>query len=828
MLMNSTKRVSHRVMLIALIAIVAAGPSTADQPGKSPVQVFILAGQSNMEGAGAIKGNSRNEGKGSLEHLVKDPATAKRFAHVVDDDGKWVVRDDVWIWYLGRTGGLSAGFGSRQDRIGPEFQFGHAIGDHLDNQVLLIKTAWGGKSLEKDFRPPSSGGEVGPFYTEMLQHVRAVLADIKSHFPQYDGRGYEIAGFGWHQGWNDGCSAKAVAVYEQNMANFIRDVRKDLGVADLPFVIADSGFGGRNQKVARRLGIRRAQAAVATYPEFKGNVLCVETQDFFRPAEESPSRHGFHWNCNAETYFLIGDAMAKAMAQQLDASKESAPAPKLTAEQAFARAEKSAEIAGYSISKVQRWLHERALPDIDPQTGLYRTRGRWNYWDTAADCYPFLCWAAWLVDPVALDGPIRNVLHVEQKLCNHLDRLPTRWDFAKGAKDESISHDRLIFGASEYVKDGLIAIVEATGKDEWFERMKGIEEDVWKHGKVDTPYGKIPSTNIEVNGEQLQALIRLYTMTDDEKFLIWARRLGDYYLNDESFVPDRLRDHGCEIIGGLGLLLVVESSVSPERAKRMLPRMKKMFDDILARGCNEDGIMFNSLSRGGGLSDGWGYNYVSYLCYDMVAGEPVYRDRIAATLRNLAKPLYSSYKWEGNSIDGWADSIEGAIYLLNRVPVEEGFAWVDSEVAKHVARSHEPLETAPLWGTMKLEANGVRTVILHAMMHTRGLRALPWRRDLKLGACESGPALNVVLKAGEAWTGKLRFDIPRHRLSIGFRRDWPRMNTLPEWFTVEPDASYTIEGLPGGLRQATGEELHAGLSVALKEAGTLRVTIRQD
>ncbi|MGB2823440.1 MAG: sialate O-acetylesterase [Phycisphaerae bacterium] len=300
-------------VLITAGLLLSGRGARAGQAGKGPVKVFILAGQSNMEGAGAIKGNQRNGGKGSLEYLVKDPNTAKQFAHVVDKEGKWVVRDDVWIWYLGRKGGLTAGFGARQDRIGPEFQFGHVMGDYYDNQVLLIKTAWGGKSLAKDFRPPSSGGEVGPFYTEMLKHVKDVLADLKTHFADYDGKGYEIAGFGWHQGWNDGCNANMVAEYEKNMANFIRDVRKALGVKDLPFVIADSGFGGRNQKVDRRLGIRKAQAAVAKYPEFKGTVFTVETQDFFRPGEDSPSRHGFHWNCNAETYFLIGNGMGEAM-----------------------------------------------------------------------------------------------------------------------------------------------------------------------------------------------------------------------------------------------------------------------------------------------------------------------------------------------------------------------------------------------------------------------------------------------------------------------------------------------------------------------------------
>lgn len=495
-------------------------------------------------------------------------------------------------------------------------------------------------------------------------------------------------------------------------------------------------------------------------------------------------------------------------------------------EKAFSRAGKSAEIAGYSISKVQRWLHEVALKDIDPETGLYRTRGRWNYRDTAADCYPFLCWAAWLVDPHALNGPVRNVLHVEQELCNHLGRIPTRWDFEKEAKDTSLSHSRLIFGASEYVKDGLIAIVEVTGKDEWFERMKGIEEEVWKQAKVDTPHGTIPSTNVEVNGEQLQALARLYTMTGEKKFLTWARRLGDYYLSKEDYVPNRLRDHGCEIIGGLGLLLAVESTVAPRRAEKMLPRLEEMFDEILARGCNEDGIMYNTLGADGGrLSDGWGYNYVGYLCYDMVAETPKYREHIKQTLRNLAKPQYDSYRWEGDSIDGYADSIEGAVYVLNRVPVAEGFGWVDREMAKHVARSDEPLENAPLWGTMKLQSNGVRTVILHALMHTGGVRAYPWRKDLKLGGCPTRDGLALVVKAEKDWSGTLVFDRPRHREYMGFRRDWPRMNTMPEWFTVKPDQQYDVKGLDSETKQLTGEQLHQGLAVTVEAGEPLKLKI---
>jgi alpha-galactosidase len=312
--MREMNRWTTWAILAAVAVLISAHAAQAGQPGKSPVKVFVLAGQSNMEGQGVIKLDpKKNEGKGSLEYLVKTPATADRFKHLVDKDGKWIVRDDVWIWYLERKGGLTVGYGAKDDRIGPELQFGNVVGNYFDNQVLLIKLAWGGKSLGKDFRPPSSGGEVGPFYTEIVKQVKDVLANLKTQFPDYDGRGYELAGFGWHQGWNDRVNQAFNDEYEKNMANFIRDIRKDLGVKDLPFVIAETGMSGREETHPRALSLMRAQAAVAEYPEFKGNVAFVGTKDFYRPKEVSPSGQAYHWNSNAETYFLIGNGMGEAM-----------------------------------------------------------------------------------------------------------------------------------------------------------------------------------------------------------------------------------------------------------------------------------------------------------------------------------------------------------------------------------------------------------------------------------------------------------------------------------------------------------------------------------
>ena len=261
--------------------------------------------------------------------LFKDPAKAANWPAPKDDKGEWTVRDDVWVRYQREKGPLLAGpltlgfsvYGDKH-HFGPELQFGHVIGDHFGGQVLLIKTAWGGKSLYKDFRPPSSGGEVGPYYTKMLEEIRTALANLKTEFPKYDGRGYELAGFVWYQGWNDGVDPKnAVPEYEQNLVNLIKDVRKDLKAPNLPVVIGEL-TGPWVEAPGEWATLRKAQAAAAARPEFKGNVLFVETHDFVRQPEDSPNPgHGHHEFGNAETYFLVGDALGKGMVKLLAANQ---------------------------------------------------------------------------------------------------------------------------------------------------------------------------------------------------------------------------------------------------------------------------------------------------------------------------------------------------------------------------------------------------------------------------------------------------------------------------------------------------------------------------
>ena len=324
-----TQRTTGISILAAVTILAACAPAPAAKKPARPVKVFILAGQSNMQGQGVVDMNHPkyyNGGKGTLEHMMTRSPRAAMYRHLKDKTGKWVVRKDVWVWYKTPNAGLKkggltigyTGYGGKH-HIGPELQFGHVVGDLFDQQVLLIKTAWGGKSLYTDFRPPSSGGQVGPYYTQMLAEIREALGGLKTHFPAYQGQGYQVAGFVWMQGWNDMCTPAAIPEYPRNLVNLITDLRKALKVPDLPVVVGELGNGGPDAR-GNMLAFRKAQAAGTADPKLGRKVAFIKTAQFARPKEQSPNvGHGHHWFGNAESYFLIGNALGEGMKKLLSA-----------------------------------------------------------------------------------------------------------------------------------------------------------------------------------------------------------------------------------------------------------------------------------------------------------------------------------------------------------------------------------------------------------------------------------------------------------------------------------------------------------------------------
>ena len=315
--------VPRTTTLLTLLALLLPGLTAhAQDPRPRKLQVFILAGQSNMQGQGVVDLDHPkyyNGGRGTLLKVMADPKQARRFAHVKTPEGAWVVRDDVFVRFQTgkelKRGGLSIGFTGYPGKhhIGPEFQFGHVIGDAIKAPVLLIKTAWGGKSLHKDFRPPSAFGPTGPYYHRMLSEIHQALANLDKELPEVFSGDYRVAGFVWFQGWNDMFNEQALSEYEENLVHLVNDVRHDLREPELPFLIGELGNGGPEAS-KNMLAIRAAQKAAAARSEIGGHAAFVSTTAFARPAEQSPNvGHGHHWFGNAESYFLIGDAMAHAM-----------------------------------------------------------------------------------------------------------------------------------------------------------------------------------------------------------------------------------------------------------------------------------------------------------------------------------------------------------------------------------------------------------------------------------------------------------------------------------------------------------------------------------
>lgn len=355
-------RVVHWLSFFLMAAFMSS--ASASEPQAKPLKVFILAGQSNMEGQAVVdlQGKDYNDGKGTLVSLMNDPAKQASLKHLKDGKGHWTVRDDVWVWYQPegkplRAGPIAFGFTRYGDQhhFGPELQFGHVVGEAIENPVLLIKTAWGGKSLYVDFRPPSSGGETGRYYTLMIEQVRTALANLKKDFPAVKADGFELAGLVWYQGWNDGCDPKnAVPEYERNLVNLIKDVRKDLNAPTLPVVIGE--LTGPWVDAPREWDqLRKAQAAAAARPEFAGNVTFVATRDFVRKPEDSPHPgHGHHEFGNAETYFLVGDALGKGMMGLLSDAPKRAPAKAEPPAAAKAAQVQRGEMAGYLLVPVEK------------------------------------------------------------------------------------------------------------------------------------------------------------------------------------------------------------------------------------------------------------------------------------------------------------------------------------------------------------------------------------------------------------------------------------------------------------------------------------------
>lgn len=350
---------SRRRILSASLGLLLVCSTVAR--AEKPVKVFVLTGQSNMEGKGRAL---------HLDTYKEDPLISDTYS-TLKTDGAWVEREDVWITYPTKNRGakhgpLTVGYGTKgEDSIGPEFGFGHTVGEAMDDDVVIIKVAWGGKSLAVDFHPPTAGlppeaelqarleraqkrkpettlddikAAYGHYYRLLVEETKKSLAARDTLFPELKGRDYEIAGIVWHQGFNDvinrDLKANDYNDYKVWLQMFIKDLRKDLSAPNAPFVIGELSTGG----IPNRGTFQVAQAAAADLPEFKGNVTFVPTAEYYDTAaqelfekqywkgtdeqkaewEKVGNDRPYHYLGSGKTYYLKGQAFGKAMLNMLD------------------------------------------------------------------------------------------------------------------------------------------------------------------------------------------------------------------------------------------------------------------------------------------------------------------------------------------------------------------------------------------------------------------------------------------------------------------------------------------------------------------------------
>ena len=284
--------IARLVKLLVLAAVTAGAlPLSAQNSSQRPVKVFLLAGQSNMEGYGGLR---------TSDALGADPTQGHLLKKIKKEDGSFVVRDDVFIYYQRGdkliTAPLTAGQGAHKDYIGPELMFGIVMGDYYEEPVLLIKTAWGGKDLYCDFRPPSAGkpayeipGQpraMGASFRKMIEEAHQCLDRLDTHFPQFKGRSYDLCGFVWFQGWNDMCADGKIKPqvfdeYARNFACLVQDLRAEFKAPKLPVVVGEVGVDGE-QNVGRDMaGLRAAQAQIPAQPELAGTLGYVRTAPYW-------------------------------------------------------------------------------------------------------------------------------------------------------------------------------------------------------------------------------------------------------------------------------------------------------------------------------------------------------------------------------------------------------------------------------------------------------------------------------------------------------------------------------------------------------------------
>jgi hypothetical protein len=502
-----------------------------------------------------------------------------------------------------------------------------------------------------------------------------------------------------------------------------------------------------------------------------------------------------------------------------------------------------------------RLVLDRWIPRVDPGTGLVPSDvlpegQKWAYGDTGSDLYPHLTIAAQLLEPDAYQVFL-GVLAAERKLGPDVPddvRVPGGQPLGLSLKDR-------IFGNAEYAKDGLLPMLDRLGPEPWLGRLVEIADKILAASETPTrSHGMVPADSTEVNGDMLQVLARTYWATGDKKYLDAASRIARTYtqevLPSTTYLPPnrwdfvekepldrrrfRLSDHGNEILPGLlEWHFAATFSGDPEAPADRIT-IRRMLDRLADRGRSPDGLWMRVIEipsgkvEQDGFSDNWGYVSQAFLIQALIereapGGDPAaaarYREVAAKSLGALAS--YRFYNWQSGEMDGYADAIESAVYILHEVDDPAAELWLDDQIG--ALYGYQATDGAVV--ERDLDGNFIRSALLNAFRLTGGARLDPWSPELLLGGSRDGACLTLWAASSQDWQGRLVLDRPRHRDFMNMPYDYARLNKWPEWFTASAGSSYRVVDSQGSTTELDGRALVDGLPMELSagQERTIRV-----
>ena len=492
-----------------------------------------------------------------------------------------------------------------------------------------------------------------------------------------------------------------------------------------------------------------------------------------------------------------------------------------------------------------RTVLDRWIPRFDAASGLLPSDvlpegHRWAYGDTGSDLYPHLAIAAHLLAP-EYDGLFTRLLEAERKLGPDVPDDVT----VPGGQPIGLNLNDRIFGTAEYAKDGLLPMVDRLGPDPWLGRLVEIADKILAASAVPTrEHGMMPADSTEVNGDMLQVLARTYFATGDRTYLDAATRIGRTYLREvfptTTFLPPnrwdfvakepldrrrfRLSDHGNEILSGLLEWHLAATVAGLPEADVDRLAIRRMLDRLADKGRSPDGLWMRVIEIPSGrvdqdgFSDNWGYVSQAFLIQSLVERIVSDGDREAAdryrevAVRSLAAlPRYRFYNWQSGEMDGYADAIESALYILHEVNNPEAERWIDDQIG--TLYGFQQPDGAVV--ERDLDGNFIRSSLLNAYRLTGGARLDPWTPDLLLGGSRDGDCLVLWANTNQDWQGRLIFDRPRHRDFNHMPYDYPRLNKWLEWFTADAGLTYRVTDSQGVAEIYGGQALVDGLPITL-------------